>query len=106
MIDNVKEIKEILKEWTGCNAKLWSYSDTSKKLIIRLKKKSKGNLHLICSACRYIDAAAYWTIGSIEITPFRDDTFLNTAYKIHDEIESFEVRCLEVFLEQDVEPVY
>ena len=99
---NPKVFSEKILHWQGANAVLWTYSVSLSELHLRLQKNGlRGNLHVACSGVSLIKCLVSWRVDDLQA-----ETINEGEYVVIDRSNGFEVRCKNIRILEDVDPVY
>src|SRR5262249_45050739 len=103
--DAIDGIRVALKPLLGGNVQIWSYHVGHCWLAIRLTKAGvPGNLHLCCGVCWWVAFDPDYEGAWVEVSEGVDPEGL-ACYHVRDG-ERLQVRCQQLAVKRDVEPVY
>jgi hypothetical protein len=99
------QVAQALREWGGAHTQFWSYTTSHATLEVRLHRKGvRGNLHLVCVGCSWIEGATTLPSATLEIEETGDAE--EGRYVVREMSGRMKVVCGLVSVERDVEPVY
>lgn len=95
-----------LSSWWGGRAKLWDYSPTHSTLVVRVEKRGvRGNMHIVCGGCTFIEGPFVWENSHIEICGHGSNPDSGIT-EVRDSGGRFLLLCQVVSLAENVEPIY
>ncbi len=107
MTEIPKNAAPLLEKWNGKKAKLWFYTASFQKLVIRLEEEGvRGNLHVTCSGCMSLKAPTFWGNCHLEVTILEKDDRLGIAFCVQDEAADVLVMCRSIHFDENAEPLF
>lgn len=99
---------QILKEWNGGKAKIWSYDASFSTLFIRVEKQGlEGYLFIRCRATTSIFAPTlFWEDCNLSAEVFYIDEYLGSRFLLLDADSSIRIECRQLSLVRSVDDLY
>jgi len=102
MLDNVRNS---LRDWQGCHARLVEYVGSHSTLTIRLfREGTSENLHIICIGCKYIGSPH--GVNSTTLRVERHSTNSGVYFLLLDERNEIKIQCGSIVTSPNVEPLF
>ena len=98
-------IRAWLDKWNGGSARLWEYSVSHKRLVIRMTHPEiVGNLHVCCGDTTYICANTTWDNAGLmlEVQPENQH---DLQYILLDKSKEFRIVCGVIEVKENVKPI-